>query len=259
MRTCQFCGTRVEYVEPAADAPVAPPVSGAHSVSSIDSLLPDHAPQSPFEEASSPSRASATPSSAASPFAPVNAGPQGPTAEPSVPEGWKRKPRNSDLEKGQTKKRAFSWATPAVIFMVGAGLLLFVGYRLLAGYMNTNSSSGGITAQSGAAPGSGSAAAGDLGVDIYPGARALSGAERRDSTDSTVVTQSFVSDAKKDLVIDFYKARMVGQTSIYASGDGVVVSINPTPQDTIQVAIAPATSGGLTRIAITRTTDKSAQ
>jgi len=59
---------------------------------------------------------------------------------------------------------------------------------------------------------------------------------------------------------DGLTARLVEQAgfpAIYASGDGVVVSISPRAQESILVTISPAQSGGTTRITISHTTTKS--
>ena len=230
MRSCQFCGGPVEFTEPVAEesAPLAPPVSNV-------------AAQTPFESAAPEPIASAS-----LPAAPSPPASNGGDAQPgSVKE---RKAPAS-------KTRGLSCAVPAAIGLFAVLLLIFMGYRLLSSFTGSGFSPIGNGAHpSSASQSSGSAAAADLGVDLYPGARPLSDPDRRDSSGSTVVSQSFVTDARMDLVIDFYKARMVGQTSIYASGNGVVVSISPSPQETVQVAIAPAPSAPGTRIAITHTT-----
>jgi hypothetical protein len=154
-----------------------------------------------------------------------------------------------------SSKRLLTLAVYAVIVLVVVVLFFSIVARMFSVFQGSSPSSSGSSAEtsSGATPG-----AGELGVDVYPGARPLSDPDRRDSTDSTVVTQSFVSNEKMDLVINYYKARMVGQTAIYASGSAVVVSISPSPQESILVAIAPAPNGE-TRIAITHTTAKGSQ
>lgn len=226
-RACQFCGTRVEYVEPVAETS-APPAAEIG------------APTTPQ-------------SSVAEPSVPVVVSPPG--AQGEYPKIESRKPAAA---KAAPKKRAQTWLVMAAIGAVMIWLFIFLAYRLLS-TANTSGSIlgsplGGSAAQSGPAPASGTSA--DLDVDIYPGAHPVSTLDRRDSTDSTEVTQSFVSSDKIDQVIDFYKARMVGQTSIYASGNGVIVSINPDPQDIVQVAISPQGNAGGERISITRTLSK---
>jgi hypothetical protein len=104
---------------------------------------------------------------------------------------------------------------------------------------------------------SSSLSTGELGVDIYPGAHALSDGDHFNSSERSVVSQAFVTSDSMNMVINFYKARMTGQTAIYASGDGVVVSISPRAQESILVTISPAQSGGTTRITISHTTTKS--
>jgi hypothetical protein len=227
-RACQFCGTRVEYVEPVAEAS-APPVAEVFGGQATSQ------------------------GSAAEPSVPVVVSPPG--AEGEYPKIESRKPVAA---KPIGKKRARTWLVMAAIGAVMIWLFIFLAYRMLSS-VNTpgsilGSPLGGSAAPSGRAPASGTSA--DLDVDIYPGAHPVSTLDRRDSTDSTEVTQSFVSSDKIDQVIDFYKARMVGQTSIYASGKGVIVSINPDPQDVVQVAISPEENAAGERISITRTQSK---
>jgi hypothetical protein len=226
MRACQFCGASVEAVEPlAVETPPlpAPDAPAGHTV---------RIPAAP-DSSSESSTAAALPAVAP----------------------------DDRVTSAAPKKRTLS-AVPVLVGLMAVGFLLFVGRRLLValpGFDQPGASSLGDTAQPSkdAPSSSGPVTAPDLGIDIYPGANPLSDADRRDSTDSTVVSQSFVTSARMDLVIDFYKARMVGQTTIYASGNGVVISIAPGAQESIQIAIAPAASGGQTRIAITHTTVKS--
>ena len=238
MRTCQFCGARTEFAEQSAEASAPPSTND-------ESSLADPAPQSPFQEARP--EAPTLPANAELPRMQANV-----LAEPKP---GNAKPAKTDLGKAAAKSRLRSFAVPAAAGLLALWLLLFLGYRLLSDFTGSGSSTAGSGAQSSSAETSGGGVtASGLGIDVYPGARALSAPDRSDSSGNTVVSQTFVSDDKMDQVIDFYKARMVGQTSIYASGNGVVVSISPNALDTIQVAIAPAGSGGVTRIAITHTT-----
>jgi hypothetical protein len=234
MRTCQFCGKPVEFVE-----------DGAEQSAPAELPLPQAAPEPP---ASEPPLAPPPVPSVAPPLAPDDA------------------PEDGISGDAPKKKRPRSPAVPILIGLVVMGFLLLVGWRVLVALPGLNQP--GPLALGPPAPPANSVAnsavssnavnAGDLGVDIYPGAHALTDAERRDTTDSTVVSQAFVSSDKMDLVIDFYKTRMVGQATIYASGNGVAISFDPSPQETIQIAIAPGGTVGLTRIAIAHTTVKSA-
>jgi len=235
MRSCQFCGAQVELEEPAPEqsAPAETPFQEAAPESLIEKAAPE------------PAAREGAPSALPAPL----------TASPSAQEDARteQRPVKPAPVKPQADKRMLSCVVPAAVGLVAVGLLLFMGYRVLSFVGSGSSPSGSAAHTFGAGAPAGGTTATDLGVDIYPGARPLSDEERRDSTDGAVVSQSFVTPARMDLVIDFYKARMVGQTSIYASGNGVVVSINPSAQESILVAIAPAPSGE-TRIAITRST-----
>ncbi len=252
MRTCQFCGAALE--------------SAASEESSQAELFPGETRSaSPREEAAPEKPADTSPPAGVSPplpateSAPIHdslfaqdallAEPMPAIPEPPKTDSPKTDAARKDLKKAAPKNHLMTSVIVAAAALVIVWLFIFLGYRVMSGAMGANSPSAGIGAHQ---PG---AAASDLGVDIYPGARPTSDADRRDTAGSTVVSQSFLSAAKMDLVIDFYKARMVGQTAIYASGNGVVVSISPNAQDSFLIAIAPA-PGGETRITITRTTNR---
>jgi hypothetical protein len=221
MRTCQFCGMPVAYIEPsAAESELVKP---------------------PDEEAAPDQRASAPLSNAASP----------------------RAQKDTSAKIGVKKKRKLFAVTPFVGIFIFVDVVVFMGVGLhffpkIFGHGNQSSIIGRLQSPSAAAS-SGDVSAAELGVDIYPGARELSAADRSDLADRSVVSATFVSYDSMDKVIAFYKARMVGQTSIYASGDGVAVSISPSAQVSVLVGISPAQSGGKTKISITCTTTKGAE
>jgi hypothetical protein len=220
MRTCQFCGAPVAYVEP--------------SVAQTEPAATQR------EEAARDRLASSRLLSQPSPL---------PQKEDSAKIGEKKKPR------------AFMVAPIAgTLIVVGFIVFIAMGLRFFSQSFGNGSQSSISTTQSpGAAASSGDVNTSELGVDIYPGARELSDADRSSSADSSVVSATFVSDDPMDKVIEFYKARMVGYTSIFASGDGVVVSISPSAQESVLVAISPAQGRGKTKISITNTTTKGAQ
>jgi hypothetical protein len=252
MRTCQFCGAVLE--------------SAASEESSQAELFPGEPRAAlPREEAAPEAPTAALPFAGASAPLPDNDSTpnRGPVfAQDALPaqtvpgslelprtDPAKTDPGRKDSRKASPKNRLMTSVVLAGVALLVVWVFIFVGYRVMSGTMGGGSSSTGSSARHAGV------AASDLGVDIYPGARPASDVDRRDSAGSTVVSQSFLVAAKLDLVIDFYKARMVGQTAIYASGAGVVVSINPSPQDSILIAIAPA-QGGETRITITHTAAK---
>jgi hypothetical protein len=237
MRRCQFCGTAVEFVEPAAEA--NPPA------------------ETPFQETAQESAAEKVEQeTSASGETPVPSAASAASASYSAEEGTRPESETSKPVPAKPNRPSFSCAAPAFAGLFVIVLLLFLGYRVLPTLMGGGPlTANGTTPRSSTHFSSGVATAAELGVDVYPGAQPSSAADRRDSTGSTVVSQSFVSNDRMDLVINFYKARMVGQASIYASGNGVVVSISTNSQDLIQVAIAPG-PGAQTRIVITHTTTK---
>ena len=215
MRTCQFCGAPVEYIEPPAEESTP-----------AETPAPEDVPKQ---------STSATLSSAAAPAGQVKGQAKGKR---------KRSPLFVVAQVG------VGLAVLAFFYFAVAHVLYFV-----PGAVRGGGPSSGVTPQSsGYAPSSASAA--DLGVDIYPGARAQSGTDRVDAPDRTAVSAAFVTDDAMDKVVEFYRTRMIGQAAIYANGDAMVISISPNAQESIVVTIAPAQSGGKTGISISRTTNK---
>jgi hypothetical protein len=225
MRTCQFCGKPQEFVE-----------DGGEQSAPAELPLPQAAPEPPASEP---------------PLTP----PSAPSVAPTLAPG-------DGVSGAAPKKRAFSPVVAVLAVLMAMGFLLLVGWRVLLTLPGLNQSGppslGDTAPPASSATSSNPATAAGLGVDVYPGASPLTDVERSDATDNTVVFQSFVSSAKMDLVIDFYKTRMVGQATIYASGNGVEITFSPTTQESIQIAIAPGGSVGQTRIAISHTTVKNA-
>ena len=201
------------------------------------------------EPAADEAHQAVSPVAQAVPAGPVPAQP----AVNEVPPAKAGRPSNSGL-----KKLLLYYA----VATIGGVIVLIVGLRIVAFISgsqsgvdspNTDTSrSQSITAASGAV------SASELGVDVYPGAQAASDGDRSTSADSIAVSQSFVSSDEMDRVVDFYKKRMVGFASIYASGQGIVVSIRPSQKESVQVTLSPARSGGKTSIFISHTTARSA-
>ncbi len=223
MRTCQFCSAPVEYIEP-----------------------------DPAEEQQADQPAG-TPPPAPAFNRPVPA---------AFPDATLPRAQAQGAAKTAAKKGGLSPAL-SIVVGVGAGIvILFVIVRILIIlpiFGGGTLTFGDGAPRSSASSSSGGASAGGLGVDIYPGAQTVSAANSRTTSDGSVTTATFVSADTTDQVIAFYKARMVGQTAIYASGNGVVVSLTPSLQESVQVAIDPAQSGGKTEIRITDTKTANAQ
>jgi hypothetical protein len=222
LRICQFCGTPVEGTEPSA-AEIQP----------AESPVREPAPE-PLETAPS---ASATSAAAALPLAEASGSS---TVSP--------------------KKRTLLYASMAASTLIVLVLVVSIAranfdFSFFGGGSHSFSADSPLPAN--AAPPASASSSSDLGIDIYPGARALSDVDRTTFSDSLRVSESFVSQATTTEVINFYKARMAGFASIYASGDGVVVSISRSAQDSVLVSISPAQSGGKTRFSISHTTTKS--
>lgn len=218
MRVCQFCGAAVEYVEPVAqESPQAE--SPSHEVA------PDRLASVPL------SNAAATPPA-----------------------------KDNHSSKNKRKKGPVFFAVQIGVALVVLMFLYFMVSHLTAFFpgagFQINPSAGG-TAQSTDSSSASPVSESQLGVKIYPGARALPDAGGPNSSDGLSVSAAFVTSDSMDKVIEFYKEQMIGQTAIYASGDGVVVSISPNAQESILVSIAPAQTGGKTRISISKTTTRS--
>ena len=168
--------------------------------------------------------------------------------------------RKVKAAKAKPKKPGLSTTAKAVAGPIAVVFILFVMSRLMLVFPTMLGGSSisitPVTSQPGASSAS-SLGTGELGVDVYPGARALADGDRSNSPEKSVISQAFVTDDQMNMVINFYKTRMTGQTSIYASGDGVVVSISPSAQESILVTISPSQGVGKTKILITHTTTKS--
>jgi len=214
MLKCQFCGTAVEYIEPTVAECEPEPLP-----------LQDAAPDRPLTGISPT------------------------TIKPSA--------REKDRSQAKRKKGPANFVIQIAIGLVILAFFYFMVSHLLMffpGLSRTGGASESAPVQESSASPPPDSAATDLGIDIYPGVRTLSAPDRAISPDRSSVSAVFVSDDSMDKVIAFYKARMTGQTTIYASGDGVVVSISPNPQESTVVTIGPATSGGKTKISIAHTT-----
>jgi hypothetical protein len=200
-----------------------------------------------------------TPLIEAAPSLPVPASPPPTAAAP--PATAAVQPAKADEKSNtQPKTRGLSLAIRAGVALFGVVLIFLVVLYLrsvVSIFGNNNGPSIAPTAQSSASatPAASPVIAG-LGVDIYPGATPLSSEDHSTLMDKSIVSQTFVSSDTMAPVIDFYKKRMVGRTSIFASGDSVVVSIGPTAQDSILVTISPAQTGGKTRIYISHSSQK---
>ena len=226
MRTCQFCGSPVEPVDPTAQEVRQNERATGSAIEATD-------------QAGTSSIAAGQPNAAAA-------------AEPA------EKPTSAkdDATSSTAKKFLIYYIGP----VVGGGLAIFLALRIV-GYFAARGEQGlsanpGTAQSQGAAPSPGNASESQLGVDVYPGADVLSGADRSTSGDNVVVSASFSTHDPTAQVIDFYKSRMRGFASIYADTGGVVVSSQPSPQESIRVAITQVQSDGTTRIYITHTTAK---
>jgi len=231
MGTCQFCGASVESIEPAAaeSRQAEPPGAQPAPHQAVAAAAPTPAAET------APAADAAVP-----PVTTVDAAP--------APAPAKR------ASSGVWQKYLLYYVAPVafgMIFVLVALRVMFVAPMFGTG--GDSSAPSAPPSQDATASSSDEKGASDLGVDVYPGARSTSDEDRRTLMDDTIVSKSFVSNDPTDRVIEFYKARMVGFASIYASGSSVVVSTRPSAKDSVEIAIAPAQSGGKTSISIRHT------
>jgi len=97
--------------------------------------------------------------------------------------------------------------------------------------------------------------AAELGTDPYPGAQSTPGGMKMDTPGGSMVMGSFLTTDSKQQVIDFYKARFGGETSVMDTPDGAIVTFNKSKQESIMVTITTNTARdqGKTRISIMHT------
>jgi hypothetical protein len=237
MGTCQFCGTRVETVEPEAAGSL--PAELSREVSVVEPLTPVPAQSVPA-------------ASVTAPDAPA------PAAKPSL--SAFSSSLDASVSKFARKRPLFFYlGTAAVCVLCGVMILsLILQMRSTFSISGNGAQSSGPDASESANFSSSSTSAGarELGIAVYPGARQVSGGEPETSADGVSVSATFVSGDEMAGVVDFYRTKMIGSTAIYASGTGMVVSIQPNAKESILVSISPATSGGKTSITITHKTAK---
>jgi hypothetical protein len=230
MRTCQFCGARIEDGEP---------VAAEHQRSELpaEEPLPEQPEEAPVTAQMQQGEA---PDAAAPPNPPGAA-----TAAAAV----KPPAQVRAASPGSAKKIKPSTIALIAVGLIGIAIVFLIAWRSLSA-ISGSGDSGQSTATS-----TGPVHASELGIDIYPEARALSDGDRSTSPDGSVVSQDFVSGDPMNKVVDFYRTRMTGYASIFADGSAIVVSITRA-QESIRVIVSPAQSGGKTRISISRTVSK---
>jgi hypothetical protein len=94
--------------------------------------------------------------------------------------------------------------------------------------------------------------AGDLGVDIYPGATNGHGSTKIDTPKGSIVTGVFLTGDSKDQVVSFYKSKLGSGASVYDTQNGAIMTLAKANQESVMVTINANTSqyGGKTQFAI---------
>jgi nitrate reductase NapE component len=97
--------------------------------------------------------------------------------------------------------------------------------------------------------------ASELGTDIYPGATSGKGGMRMNFPTGSMITAIYVTSDPKEQVVNFYKAKLGSDASVFDSGTSAVMSVKRSNQESIMITISanPSQDEGKTKIAITHT------
>ena len=100
----------------------------------------------------------------------------------------------------------------------------------------------------------------ELGVAIYPGAQPVKGGMRMTLPTGPIVAANFVTSDSKDQVMDFYKDKLGSQASTMDTGDGAILSVNKSKQDSVMLTITQKAGehDGKTQIHIVHTVNNKA-
>jgi hypothetical protein len=100
----------------------------------------------------------------------------------------------------------------------------------------------------------------ELGTDIYPGAQPGKGGLRMTLPTGPMVSASFLTSDSKDQVIAFYKNKFGSQAMTVDTGDGAVLTVNKSKQDSLMLTITqkPSQFDGKTQIHIMHTINNNA-
>lgn len=125
--------------------------------------------------------------------------------------------------------------------LIGASVIGYTVWRVAGavhahgnhGEFSLNTPNGAITAHSAS-----NFTPDELGTDIYPGAESTPGGMKMSLPTGSMVTGIFVTSDSKDTVRDFYKAKLGSGATVFDSGDGVVLSVNKSPQEHVMVTVS---------------------
>ena len=97
--------------------------------------------------------------------------------------------------------------------------------------------------------------ASDLGTDIYPGAQSGKGGARLTLPNGSMVTAVYTTTDSKDQVVNYYKAKLGSEASVYDSANSAMLSLQKGQKESIMVTVSQneAQDQGKTKIAIVHT------
>jgi len=183
-----------------------------------------------------------------------------PAAAPPQPAAAPAKPGGSSVLK-------------IVLIVVGVFVVLVmlvvgvVGYGIwrVSRAVHVNSSTGAMTVNTPGGTFSANSAekftADELGTDIYPGAQPSKGGMRMKLPTGSMVAANYVTPDSKEQVIAFYQSKLGSEASTMETGDGAIVSVNKSKQDSVVLTITqkPDQFDGKTQIHIMHTTSTKAE
>jgi hypothetical protein len=165
-----------------------------------------------------------------------------------------------------------SSALKIVLIIVGVFVVLgmlvvgVVGYGIwrVSRAVHVNSSTGAMTVTT---PGGTFSAnstekftADELGTDIYPGAQPAKGGMRMHLPSGSMVGANFLTSDSKEQVIAFYQNKFGSDAATMETGDGAVLTVNKSKQDTVMMTITQKANqfDGKTQIYIMHTINNKA-
>jgi hypothetical protein len=95
----------------------------------------------------------------------------------------------------------------------------------------------------------------ELGIDIYPGASQSKEGMRLTLPTGSMIAATYVTSDSKDQVVSYYKDKLGSQATTMDTGDGALLSVNKSKQDSVMVTVTQKESqaGGKTQIHIVHT------
>ena len=215
--------------------------------------------------------APATPSAAAQPAAPAyqpvapvppaagqgtySAVPAQYSAMPAQPPAMPAQPLAAPAKSGGALKVVLIIVAVFVVLgILGLGIVGYTVYRIghavrqaATGEHAIVTPAGTFSANSLKAP-----TASELGVDIYPGAKADRGGASMTTPSGSVMTAIFVTTDSKEQVVNFYKAKLGSSASVFDMNNTAMISSKKGEQESVMITVSEKDSqaDGKTRISI---------